>query len=82
MEKIITCEISFIPIATDDYEADVNKALDIIKSFDLEITVGLMSTTCRGKKELIFEMIEKIFDEMYGQSKFTMDVKLSNECGC
>ena len=82
MDKIITCEISFIPILSEDYRKDVDQVLEIISSYELECNVGLLSTTIRGRKEIIFEMIRKVFGAMENKTKFTMDIKLSNECGC
>ena len=82
MEKIITCEISFIPIGNSDYENEINRVIDIIRSFGIECHTGLLSTTVRGGKEEIFNMLRQIFDESEKRTKFTMTIKLSNECGC
>lgn len=38
------------PIVNQDYVADINKVLDIIKSYDLEFNVGILSTTIRRNK--------------------------------
>lgn len=38
------------PIVSQDYVADINKVLDIIKSYDLEFNVGILSTTIRRNK--------------------------------
>ncbi len=82
MGKIASCEIAFTPIASKDYNDDVKKVLDIIKSFDLKYNVGIMSTSVVGEKEKIFELISEIYNHMEDKCKFAMDVKLSNVCGC
>ena len=82
MEKIISCEISFIPIQSENYKNDVDRVIEIISSYKLEYQVGLLSTTVRGNKEIIFEMLQRISDKMYDKVKFTMVLKISNECGC
>jgi uncharacterized protein YqgV (UPF0045/DUF77 family) len=82
MEKIASCEISFIPIGSKDYIAHIDKVLDIIKSYDLEYDVGIMSTTIRGDQEKIHKLILDIYNIMDEECKFTMDIKLSNICGC
>lgn len=82
MEKIASCEIAFIPIVSKDYISDINKVLDIIKSYDLEYNVGILSTTIRGDKEKIHKLILEIYNHMDKECKFTMDIKLSNICGC
>lgn len=82
MEKIASCEIAFIPIGSEDYISPIDKTLDIIKSYGLEYHVGLMSTTIRGDKDKIFKLISDIYNTMDEECKFTMDIKLSNICGC
>lgn len=82
MEKIVSCEISFIPIQSENYIEDVEKVLDIIKSYDLEYSIGVMSTTVRGKKNILINLISDICDNMEDKCKFVLDFKLSNICGC
>ncbi len=82
MEKIATCQISFTPIVSTNYIEDINKVLDIIKSYEVDYNVGMMSTTIKGNKETLLKIINQIFNTMYEVCSFTMDVKLSNVCGC
>ncbi len=82
MEKITSCEISYIPIMSKDYINDVDRVIDIIKSYRLEYNIGILSTTIRGNKEKIFSLIKEIYDGMDEVSSFTMDIKISNICGC
>ncbi|WP_432663015.1 YkoF family thiamine/hydroxymethylpyrimidine-binding protein [Wukongibacter baidiensis] len=82
MEKIASCEISYIPIMSKDYIGDVDRVIDIIKSYGLECNVGILSTTIRGNKEKLFSLIKEIYDTMDDVSSFTMDIKISNICGC
>jgi uncharacterized protein YqgV (UPF0045/DUF77 family) len=82
VDQIITAELSFVPLGSDDYNGEIRKVIDIIKDSQQEFTVGLMSTTIRGAKNTILDLIRQIFEEMNEQCKFTMILKLSNECGC
>ncbi len=79
---MISCEISFLPIQSKDYTSDIEEVLRIIRNYDLEITVGFMSTTLRGDARLIFNLLAEIFEKMHQRTKFTMVVKISNICGC
>jgi uncharacterized protein YqgV (UPF0045/DUF77 family) len=80
--KIASCELFFAPIISSDYIDDVNRVISIIESSDMEHSVGLLSTTVRGDKDRIFDMIREIYDTMDGTAKFTLDIKISNLCGC
>ncbi len=82
MAKIASCEIAFIPIESENYISDVNKVLDIIKSYELEEDIGILSTTIRGEKNKILNLIQEIYNTMDDNCSFTMDIKLSNICGC
>lgn len=82
MGKIVSCEIAFIPIVSDDYVLQVDKVLNIIKSYDIEYNVGILSTTIRGDIGKINDLIFEVYNNMDKECKFTMDIKLSNICGC
>jgi uncharacterized protein YqgV (UPF0045/DUF77 family) len=82
MEKIASCQIAFTPIMSDNYIKDIDKVLDIIKSSELEYNIGILSTTIRGKKDKILNLISNIYNTMDGICSFTMDIKISNICGC
>ncbi|MCK9208019.1 MAG: thiamine-binding protein [Salinivirgaceae bacterium] len=78
MEKQVTAEISFFPVQTDDYKSEINKSIEIIRGFNLEYKIGLLSTTVRGDQTLIFKMVYKVFSSMDEQCKFVLSVKYSN----
>lgn len=80
--KIASCEISFLPVMSEDYLGDIDKVLELIKASDLEYNIGILSTTIRGNKEKIFNLIKEIYDKMDEVTTFTMDIKVSNICGC
>ncbi len=82
LEKIASCQISFTPIVSDDYISDVKKVLDIINNSDLENEVGELSTFVRGEKGKVLNLITEIYDSMDNLTKFSMDIKISNICGC
>ena len=82
MEKIASCQITFTPIMSKDYIGDVEKVLEIIKNSGLEYNINILSTTVRGQKEKVLNLINDIYNTMDKTSSFTMDIKISNICGC
>jgi uncharacterized protein YqgV (UPF0045/DUF77 family) len=82
LDKIASCQITFTPIVSDNYIEDVNKVLDIIKSYGLEYNIDILSTTIRGEKDKILNLILNIYNTMDNECKFTMDIKISNICRC
>jgi uncharacterized protein YqgV (UPF0045/DUF77 family) len=82
MEKIASCQITFTPIVSDNYMDDVKQVLEIINSSGLENSVGILSTFVRGEKSKVLKLITNIYETMDSRTKFSMDIKISNICGC
>lgn len=82
MEKMTSCQLSFIPIGKKDYLSSIQKVLDLITATKLESHIGDMSTIVKGDRQEIFQLLEDIYEKMDGECHFTLDVKLSNVCGC
>jgi uncharacterized protein YqgV (UPF0045/DUF77 family) len=78
MDNLVTAELSFFPIESTDYKSEINKTIEIIRSFNLEHKVGLLSTTVRGDQTTVFKMVYKIFSTMNETGKFVLSVKYSN----
>jgi len=78
MDNQVTAELSFFPIESTDYKSEINKTIDIIRSFNLEYKIGLLSTTVRGDQTTVFKMVYKIFSTMIESGKFVLNVKYSN----
>lgn len=82
MDKIAASEIAFTPIVSKNYLADVDQVLEIIKASGLEYKVGDLTTFVRGANGKIFRLVEEIYQAMDQQTQFSMDIKISNICGC
>lgn len=82
MEKIASCQIAFTPIVSDNYMGDIKKVLEIINDSGLENEVGVLSTFVRGEKNKVLKLVSEIYGTMDNITKFTMDIKISNICGC
>ncbi len=80
--RMASCQISFAPIAREDYMADIERVLDIIKDSGLEHNVGLLSTVVIGKNSRVLGLVSSIYEAMDGVCSFAEDVKLANLCGC
>lgn len=81
--RIISCEITYFPIRSQDYLGDIHKVLEMIKSYPVTYEIGILSTTIRGDKNTIFNMIQAIYDKMEEENcHFTISLMISNICGC
>lgn len=82
VEKIATCQISFLTIGTGEYSKDIKHVLEQIKGSGLEYDIGAMSTVVTGPGQDILKLIGNIYDSVKDTSSFVMDIRLSNVCGC
>lgn len=82
MEQMTTCQITFTPISKCDYIEEINKVIEIIKSYNVELYVGLMSTTVRGTRATVLKLVNDVYTSMYDQCSFSVDFHMSNVCGC
>ena len=81
VEEVISCQISFNPINSRDYLGEIEKVLHIIRSYDVEYSIGILSTSMVGDKEKIFTLIRELYESMKKVCGFSMDIKISNICG-
>lgn len=81
-DSLISCQLSFYPLGTIDYYAEIQHVLAIIQQSDLSYTVNDMSTQIIGSAEKIYMLLHFITQRMDDQDcEFTMTATLSNTCG-
>jgi len=81
-ERMASGQITFTPIGSVDYLKEIDQVLAIIESSGLEIHTGILSTVVRGEKSKVIRLITDIYEALDEVCDFTMDVKISNLCGC
>lgn len=71
------CQISYLPIASQNASEEVKQAADIISRFDLEVREDEMSTTLRGELSDILKAIDAVYTGMDSADKqFRLNVDL------
>ncbi len=80
--KVASCQISFTPIGSIDYLEEIKKVLSIITASGLKNDIGALSTVIIGERSEVLKLIKDIYEAMDDVCDFSMDVKISNLCGC
>lgn len=81
--SLASCEITYFPIESKNYLEEISSAIKIIEGYEIEVDVGILSTTIRGNSEVIFQLIKEIYDVMTKEGcNFTINTMISNICGC
>ena len=77
----ITALIRFHPFNATDVDGAVDKAIDIIKQFNLDsVDVNALSTIIKGDKEQVFKLIETLYNTLEKDYAFSLEFSLSNYC--
>lgn len=82
VEEIASCQMSFVPVRSENYLTDIDLVLDQIIASGLEYSIGDMSTVIKGSKQKLMALISEIYDLMSSRCSFVLDIRLSNTCGC
>ena len=81
-DKKIGCQMSYLPLGTENIEEKVEKILHMLRDSGLEFKISSFATEIKGSKAEVFSLIEDIFETAETESQFVLDLKLSNICGC
>ena len=82
LDKIVACQMSYLPLRTENIEEKVEKILYIIRNSGLEFKVGSFATEIKGSKARVFSLIQDIFEVAETEGQFVLELKLSNICAC
>ena len=81
--QIVSCQIAYYPIGSVEYDDEVKTVLQLIEESGLDCNIGQMSTTIKGPGDKVMDLIALINKEMSLKGfKYTMNILLSNICGC
>ena len=80
---IISCQISFYPLYTENVNEEVKEVINLIENSELQSKSDAISTTIFGESEQIYALLAQITDFMTAKNfKFAMNCNISNSCGC
>ena len=71
------CQITYLPFFTNDVYEEVDEAIDLIKQYDFEVTVGDLSTTVKGDRQEVLDMLTELYKVMDDRKKqFRLHIEL------
>jgi uncharacterized protein YqgV (UPF0045/DUF77 family) len=57
-------QLTYIPLYTDHPKEKVQDLLELVAQHDVEVDVNYLSTTIKGKTDLVFNVIREVYDTM------------------
>lgn len=79
-EKVISCEISYLPLDSNT-NSNVEAILDVIKQSGINYKIGSFRTILTGDFDDIMKLIKYIYNKAEIFGGFVIDVRMSNVCG-
>jgi len=61
---ITTAQFTYIPLKANEPRKSIDFLLELVAQHDVEVDVNYLSTSVRGNTEIIFELIQEIYNEM------------------
>ena len=61
---ITTAQFTYIPLRANDPRESIDFLLELVAQHEVEVDVNYLSTSVRGEPEVIFDLIEEIYQEM------------------
>ncbi|MDX1617413.1 MAG: thiamine-binding protein [Balneolaceae bacterium] len=75
-----TCQLTYLPFATEQVVKEVDEVVDFIDAFDVEYEVGDLSTTVRGERDEVLRLVTEMFiSRDDARKKFRLHVELLSE---
>jgi uncharacterized protein YqgV (UPF0045/DUF77 family) len=76
----ISAQVSLYPLGQKDLSPAIDKALNIFRHHDLDMTPGSMSTLIFGDDALVFSALQESFRYAAKEGRVVMVVTFSNAC--
>jgi uncharacterized protein YqgV (UPF0045/DUF77 family) len=77
---LIEAQFSLYPVKEQHLAPFIDKAVEIMRSLGLEVTVGPMSSLTYGESATIFRAFDRIIEEFGGTVRFVLITTISNAC--
>jgi len=77
---LIEVQFSIYPVRVEHISPFIERAVQIIESFGLEVRVGPMSSTTYGESSTIFKAFDGVIEEFGGEVQFVLITTISNAC--
>jgi len=77
---IVSMEVSLYPLGQLDLGPGISEFIEILKSHELQVQLGPMSSVVVGDDRVIFQAIHKAFEAVAQKFPLVLVTKISNAC--
>ena len=76
----IQAEVSLYPLRQDDLTKPIQHFIESLKRDDLNVKTGSMSSVISGDSQIVFQGLQKAFEQAAQRYEIVLTVKISNVC--
>jgi len=76
----VQAEVSLYPLRQNDLNEPIQQFIESLKSNDLEVKTGSMSSVISGEESIVFRSLQKAFAHAAKRHEVVLTAKISNAC--
>ncbi len=76
----VQAEISLYPLRQNDLTKPIQQFVKVMESNNLKVKTGAMSSFVTGDSQVVFENLQKAFEQLAQVYEVVMTAKISNAC--
>ena len=76
----VQAEVSLYPLRQDDLTKPIQQFVESLKSNNLKVKTGPMSSVISGDNKIVFQSLQKAFAQAAQKYEVVLTAKISNAC--
>jgi len=76
----VQAEISLYPLRQNELTKPIRQFIQALENNNLKVELGPMSTLVTGDSQVVFENLQKAFEQLAKDYEVVMTAKISNAC--
>jgi len=76
----VQAEVTLYPLRQNDLAEPIQQFIESLKSNDLKVKAGSMSSVISGAESIVFQSLQKAFEQTAKKYEVVLNVKISNTC--
>lgn len=76
----IQAEVSLYPLRQNDLTMPIQQFVENLKNNNIKVKSGPMSSIIKGDSQIVFQALQKAFEQVAKKYEVVLTVKISNAC--
>ena len=76
----VQAEVSLYPLRQNDLTKPIQQFVESLKNDDLNVKTGSMSSVISGEESMVFQSLQKAFEQAAQKYEVVLTAKISNAC--